>query len=124
MMAITDAAAGGATVQLDVYSGRENPSWTLSAEQTAELLRRLGDLKPSADAPAPFDGLGYRSVAATAGGASVTLSRGGATMERDGKAERRLDAGRALERWLISTGRGHAAPQLIDRLEREILEAR
>src|SRR3954454_19332066 len=46
-------------VTLDVFSGRPNPSWTLSVNEEAELARRLQTLPPSFQSPAGSD-LGYR----------------------------------------------------------------
>jgi hypothetical protein len=46
------------TVELDVYSGRPNPTWTLSADEAVEITGLLENL-PSA-AAAGEEGLGYR----------------------------------------------------------------
>ncbi len=46
-------------VELDVFSGRPNPTWSLSAEQAKELREALQDLPP-VDKPAPENALGYR----------------------------------------------------------------
>jgi hypothetical protein len=45
-------------VFLDIYSGRENPRWTLSGTRVEELKARLEEL-PESD-PNPIPGLGYR----------------------------------------------------------------
>ncbi len=46
-------------VELDVFSGRPNPTWSVSAERSMELLHALQDLPP-ADQPSRKNGLGYR----------------------------------------------------------------
>ena len=46
-------------VELDVFSGRPNPTWSLPVEQAVELLEALKDLPP-ADKPLRGNGLGYR----------------------------------------------------------------
>lgn len=46
-------------IELDVFSGRPNPTWSLSAEQIMELLEALQDLPP-ADKLSQEIGLGYR----------------------------------------------------------------
>jgi len=46
-------------VELDVFSGRPNPTWSLSAEQVKELIGLFQNLPP-ADQSAPETGLGYR----------------------------------------------------------------
>jgi redox-sensitive bicupin YhaK (pirin superfamily) len=48
-----------AKVTLQVYSGRENPSWDLSEKQIGDLLALVGDL-PKSEAFTLPDGLGYR----------------------------------------------------------------
>ena len=47
------------TVTLDAFSGRPNPTWTLSEEEGAALARLLVDL-PRSPTAATEDGLGYR----------------------------------------------------------------
>jgi hypothetical protein len=51
-------------VELDAFSGRPNPSWTLTSAEAEEVLRRLQGL-PSADATVPDMGLGYRGFILT-----------------------------------------------------------
>ncbi len=40
----TSGATQPVTVELDVYSGRPNPTWTLTAHEAAELIQRLQKL--------------------------------------------------------------------------------
>ena len=47
-----------AKVTLQVYSGRENPTWNLSEKQISDLLALLGGLSKSEPAALP-DNLGY-----------------------------------------------------------------
>jgi hypothetical protein len=46
-------------VEFDVFSGRPNPTWSLSEEQIIELQGALRDLPPADKPPGEF-GLGYR----------------------------------------------------------------
>jgi hypothetical protein len=46
-------------VELDVFSGRPNPTWSLSVEQAEELLEAFQNLPPT-DKLSPETGLGYR----------------------------------------------------------------
>lgn len=46
-------------VELDVFSGRPNPTWELSAEQMTEILEAFQDL-PLTHQPLAENGLGYR----------------------------------------------------------------
>lgn len=113
-----------ATVTLDVFSGRPNPTWSLSDAATAELLDRLRGLAPAAGAPAAFDGLGYRAIHAELrqGGQAIAViaARGGVICERGGKTTHYADSGRQFELWLVNTGAGHAPPEVLSYVAGEI----
>jgi hypothetical protein len=117
--------ASNAVVTLDVYSGRPNPTWSLSEAMTAELLRRLQALEASkVDAP-EFDGLGYRAVRAelqdqAKSVAVVSASRGLVTLEQAGQRFRYADSGRQFELWLVNTGTGHVSPDALRYVTGEI----
>ena len=49
-----------AKVELDAFSGRDNPSWQLTENERSELARRLDDLRPATGATWPAPQLGYR----------------------------------------------------------------
>ena len=110
-----------ARVEVDLYSGRPNPAWHLTAAETQSLLERC-DASPSlpktvAGAHTP-EGLGYRGlkVDLLRGDRIQTLSVG------DGKVVIEVpsscqqyqlqDPERQLERWLLQTGREHLDPDL------------
>jgi hypothetical protein len=57
-VAVTPTKVKKAKVTLRVYSGRENPSWSLSEKQISELLAIVGDL-PKSEAFTLPDNLGY-----------------------------------------------------------------
>ena len=111
--------------ELDLFSGRPNPSWELTAEESAELVKRLKTL-PEAKEGTVRNGLGYRGIVITAPADDVSdftslVVSGGIVLGRDsGGAEQLLvDRGRALERWLLGTARGRVAREiqaLIDQL--------
>ena len=114
---MADASDKTAKIKLDVYSGRENPEWALTAAETEELMRRFGMLPVVANGPVLFDGLGYRSASAEfAGGGEIVASRGFVTYG----AQKRLDPDRAFENWLVATGAGHAPEPLLARIRKEI----
>ncbi len=46
-------------VELDIFSGRPNPSWELSTEDVSELAGRMTNLTPASKLPV-MGGLGYR----------------------------------------------------------------
>ena len=47
------------TVEFDIFSGKPNPTWVLSKEESLELTDLLKDLPP-ANMPTDESGLGYR----------------------------------------------------------------
>ena len=112
-----------ATVTLDVFSGRPNPSWTLAPEQVRELQDRIKALSmPLAGEPDVPD-LGYRGVTVTISGSetsAISVARGGITLTQGSSAARFQDAGRALERWLVHTGEAQLSPDLLRLVESDL----
>lgn len=112
-------------ITLDVFSGRPNPTWSLSEPMTAEFLRRLHALEPAkVDAP-EFDDLGYRAVIAefqdqTKGTTVVKASRGFVKLNQDGQQSRYTDVNRQFELWLVNTGASHVAPDVLRYVTGEI----
>jgi hypothetical protein len=46
-------------IELDIFSGRQNPSWELTEKEATEMLGRMKNL-PSSPLPLIVPGLGYR----------------------------------------------------------------
>jgi hypothetical protein len=121
--------ASNAVVTLDVYSGRPNPTWSLSGAVAAELLRRLQSLEASEVGPPEFDGLGYRAVRAelraqAKTAAVVIASRGVVTVEQAGERFCFADTGRQFELWLVNTGTGEIPPEVLQYVTGEIAKPR
>ena len=63
------------SIELDVFSGRPNPSWELTASESGELLKQLSPLPEADKTQAPFyDGLGYRGFIISVPGADTANS--------------------------------------------------
>lgn len=107
-----------AKVMVEVYSGRSNPEWTLTPEQSDELSQRMGYLTPTAAEPPPL-GLGYRGVVVRV---DATNAVGAASLRAYGETlfytiddlvtgapstTPLHDAGGTMETWLLSTGEPH-----------------
>jgi hypothetical protein len=98
-----------ATVVLEIFSGRPDPSWPLDTQRTAELSRRLESLPAARESALPEGApLGYRGLHV-----SFTEGTEGRIVEvrRGFVADRRRileDRGRTVERWLLGT----APPEL------------
>ena len=101
-------------IELDVFSGRPNPAWSLTGEQAAEVLARFRALEPSDSPGALFDGLGYRGfkIAGFEDHDEVTVRAEVVEASRGGTRRRWLDEGRGLERYLLETSKPHLDPDL------------
>jgi hypothetical protein len=110
-------------VELDIFSGMPNPTWVLATAQAETLARRVAEL-PRTAASELSGKLGYRGLV-------VKITRGTKTrlvrvqsgsvhiVEGDTTIQAR-DEGRALERWLIGTGRPHIREDIIKIVERDV----
>ncbi len=105
------------TVELDVFSGRPNPTWTLSPEETAALAALLKDL-PRSDTPAGEGGLGYRGFIISNPGraaglpARIRVGGGVVTMEENGRLQFYRET-HGIERWLLQQASEHGYGDLV-----------
>jgi hypothetical protein len=114
-------AQASAVVTMNIYSGRPDPNWTLADGELATLLARIDAAPEASGKSAPATAvLGYRGLSVTfSGGAQVEIAAG--RIEIGGGPALRDDA-RALERWLVETGReridGKAVESALARLDK------
>lgn len=103
-------AAPAVRVEADLFSGRPNPAWELSAEQARSFLETLRELPAregrSFEAP---DALGYRGIVAafdldTEGAVTARFHRGTVYWKAESSFRELTDENRHLERWLVETG--------------------
>jgi hypothetical protein len=121
-MARDESMPAHCEVELDVYSGAPNPTWSLSAAEADSFVQQLAAL-PQAS-PRPLSGrLGYRGfIVQCAQGTeawSVRLQNGLVHIER-GPTTYASDGQRRLERWLLNTGRPHLRPDLFEFVDKEL----
>jgi hypothetical protein len=111
---------------MDIFSGRENPSWNLSendSEIFIEKLSRIPETKENASAGA---GLGYRGIVITGGllkdkgFEEIRFYRGVANVKADNRVLNLSDSGRVLELWLIETGAKHIDRDLYESIHNEV----
>ena len=113
-------------VEVDIYSGRENPAWDLTEVDAAHFLTHLAALPPSPQLAASIEGLGYRGLHVTmvAGGTTrrLVLTKERAVFQVAAAADRGsfCDPNRGLEKWLIKTGREHLGDALFLHLLNEM----
>jgi hypothetical protein len=110
-------------VELDIFSGRPNPTWTLSDTDRAHLLEQLARL-PAASA-AEFDtNLGYRGfivrMANAAETSVVRIQRGKVDVSAAGRDLYSSDPKRGMERWLLRTGQPSLDPTVYGVVEGEL----
>lgn len=120
----TPAPPSSMTVSLGIYSGRPDPSWTLTEEQIAELGRLVEALSTAVGDP-PAGGLGYHGfyvLISEPGQADRTLVayRGAVTDSSAGPRTFWQDAERAVEAYLLDTGRPHLTPNEIAAVEADL----
>jgi hypothetical protein len=113
--AVTLPAGDSVTVSLGIYSGRPDPSWTLSWAEAAEL-RRLIDALPSGAGEPVGGGLGYHgfTIAPADDGGDplpVVAYHGEIAATGDGARPTWHDAGGSVERFLLLTGRRSLDPE-------------
>ena len=110
-------------VELDIFSGMPNPTWTLTNAEGDSFLKQLASLPRTS--PRVFSGnLGYRGfIVQCTQGANTKLIRvqNGTVHSLQGVTDvYALDENRQLERWLISTGRPHLEDDLFQIAQREL----
>jgi hypothetical protein len=121
----TPANVKKAKVTLQIFSGRENPSWSLSEKQIDELLVLLNDL-PKAE-PGDFqDGLGYRGfqVVLTENTTEKTheiLACKGQIFYKTAEAEKYFtDRDKRVEIFLLKSGDDYLDDKLSESIKDEI----
>lgn len=97
-------------VELDIFSGRPNPSWILDQQDGAELNRRIAGL-PASDREVQPPGLGYRGFLIT-GLPDTNTCRvyGGVIACTDASGEVRHDDTRHAEQWLLDQAKQRGWP--------------
>ncbi|MDF2273441.1 hypothetical protein P2Q00_49870 [Streptomyces coacervatus] len=112
-------------VEIDLYSGRRNPVFSLAPEAAAELMSRIAALPPAPPGAAPLQGLGYRGLRITGGPAADIMEivvSGGVVVARDRNGAERVlqDAGRSLERRLADLAAASLDPAEMSVLRQEL----
>lgn len=107
-----------ADVELDIFSGRPNPTWALTDAQTASLLEMVGRLAQT-ESDVRSGNLGYRGMIVRLRGAMAReiVVHAGVVAVHGG---RYADADRHVERWLLETGRPFLDASIHDIVESEM----
>jgi len=110
-MARTDDRTTEVEVELDIFSGRSNPRWTLAADR-AQALTALIEQGSAAEWREP-PGLGYRGFVLTTEDSRTRLYRGVLAISRGDRTVYRGDA-QALEELLLQQAREHGYGEVLD----------
>lgn len=112
-----------AEVELDIFSGRPNPMWHLSEADVTALLRELDEL-PEAPPTAIANNLGYRGfvvrVRHDGDETRLVVQNGTVQAVRGGSTTYYHDVDRALEWWLLDSGRPFLDDSIAAVVEREM----
>lgn len=107
-------------VELDIFSGKPNPTWVLSDRDAAEFLDRLGSLTRMASGGIR-NPLGYRGFVVDTGRGQLVRVQNGTVQITHGEDQSYFaDPHRDLERWLFSTGESMVDGHLASLVEAEI----
>jgi hypothetical protein len=113
------APAGLVGVTLGIYSGRPDPTWTLTVAEAAGLDAALASLPDGTDTP-PVGGLGYHGFTITRQGSTLVAYRGAVAAPGDGPRTTKADPTRSIERYLLETSRSHVTPDEYEIAEQAI----
>jgi len=109
-------------VELDIFSGRPNPTWVLTEQETEAFTRQL-DMLPRTPARQFSTPLGYRGFIVQCQEErvqrSIQVQRGTVQIGSGSAGEFALDTDRGFERWLLATGKAHLPPEVFKIAERE-----
>jgi hypothetical protein len=105
-------------VTLGIYSGRPDPTWTLTGAEAAAVERAIEALPETAGTP-PEGGLGYHGFTITSLGRTLTAYLG-VVSTGGGPGVVRTDPGRTVERLLLELGRARLAPAEVAEVERSL----
>jgi hypothetical protein len=95
-------------IELDIFSGRPNPTWSLNDEQSREFAIRFGALKKYRTNRKLYEGLGYRGFTVTGflDYDRVAVWGGLVQTNRAVEREKLLDEAGRLEWFLLETSKG------------------
>lgn len=111
------------TVELDIFSGMPNPTWDLGSVEAETFAQKLAALPPN-EVQELIANLGYRGLIVRYMGGSnaqvVHIQNGIAHIWNGASRGFASDQQRALERWLLTTGRRYLTNEIFEIVDREL----
>jgi hypothetical protein len=104
-------------IELDVFSGRPNPSWQMTAEESAEFRHRTSSL-PKTEKLSDEGGLGYRGFVISDSGkavgtpSNIRVYKGVLTINGDGTEDHYNDVN-GVEQLLLRQAHNHGYGELV-----------
>lgn len=112
----------GCEIELDIFSGMPNPTWSLTDSEEESFMKRLAALERTSSGKLSGN-LGYRGfiVQCTRGEnvRFIRVQKGTVQISEKATEFYASDKNRELERWLLSTGKPHIDDELFQIAERE-----
>lgn len=111
-------------VEVDMFSGRPNPHWELTVQESQEFTQRFQSLSTDKGEGTVNEGLGYRGLIVRESGEEVegdreiVISNGLVVARGNGKFQLFTDKNRSLEKWLIQTGKGRLEDELYHQISK------
>jgi hypothetical protein len=109
-------------VEIDIFSGMPNPTWTLSEADAAVFLSKLSGLQETAARPRSTK-LGYRGLVVRIpqqGDREIYIQNGVIELSDQTSLTFFLDPERSLERWLIETGKKFLSHEGLEAIEKDL----
>jgi hypothetical protein len=110
------------TVEIDIFSGRPNPDWTLSEADAAVFLSKLSGLQKTAARPRSAN-LGYRGLVVRMpqeAGRRIYIQKGVIESSDGTSSTFCLDPQRSLEHWLIGIGRKFLSHEVLEAIDADL----
>jgi hypothetical protein len=109
-------------VEIDIFSGMPNPTWTLSEADAAVFLSKLSGLQETAARPRSTK-LGYRGLVvriSQQADREVYIQNGVIELSDQTSLTFFLDRERSLERWSIETGKKFLSHEVLEAIEKDL----
>jgi len=110
------------TVEVDIFSGMPNPEWTLSEASATMLMAKLSGMPKTTVGPRSTN-LGYRGLVvriAGEGERTLFIHKGLIESRQGDSSTFLLDKDRAVEGWLIRSGRESLSDEVRRLLDAEL----
>ncbi|MBD1843927.1 hypothetical protein H6F89_11055 [Cyanobacteria bacterium FACHB-63] len=124
---VIPASGGGKMqVEVDVFSGRPNPEWTLAPQEANEFVRLFRALPRYSGEASVKEGLGYRGLRITKPGetiegySEIEISNGLVVARQNSQFNQFADRDRSLERWAFQTGKGRLDETLYQQISKQM----